>query len=308
MRVKAGLDEWLAADPKQTDLITDGLLGCVAVGLIGNERIALTHVYSESDDDSRWPGYISQLDHALQASNLGESKDIHAVLVYSDHTSEPLCGRIEDWLRKHGIPPPEKREDDGCRVSDSTFGLTVTDKSHDSQSEYRYGYLTTRDAQAPVTRCALSDEAGAATPALQDPQTSLGSAKTPSLTEQSHPGHPFYTSILKEVKALEGGMFKGKEIWEQQIAAELTAQCLDAGVRGIKGVAANTQDVDEVFVLPGQQESAPHDLKVHAFEVHEATIAEASERAFKHYALLGQHSETQNLQAQTQPGGHSKGL
>ncbi|WP_152566156.1 XVIPCD domain-containing protein [Lysobacter antibioticus] len=307
MRVKVGLDEWLAADPKQTDLITDGLLGCVAVGLTGKDRIALTHVYDEAKDQAFWPGYQEKLDAALQASNLGEPDEVRAVLVYSDHTSEALCGRIEKWLQRHGIES-ERREDDGCRVSDSTPKPAVTIKSEDSSDEYMYGYLTTRDSDAAVARFALSKEAGAATPALQDPQASLGIAKIPALSEPSHPGCPLYASILKEVKALDGGMFKGKDIWEQQIAAELTAQCLDAGIREIKGVAPGTKDVNQVFVLPGQQESARHDLCVHAFEVDETTIAGASERAFKHFALSALHSETQGIQAQTQQGGQTKGM
>ncbi|MGJ7902660.1 XVIPCD domain-containing protein [Lysobacter sp. 1R34A] len=308
MRVKVGLDEWLAADPKQTELITDGLLGCVAVALTGKDRIALTHVYDVAKDGELWPGYREKLDDALQASQLGEPKDIRAVLVYSDHTSGPLCERIGSWLSQHGIQS-QRRQDDGCRVSDSVSGPIVVGKSLDRSDDYTYGYRTTSEADLPVARSALSKDAGAATPALRDPRVSLADAKTPTLGEPSHPGYPLYASILGGVKALDGGMFKGNDIWEQQIAAELTARCLDAGVREVRQVASGTNDADQVFVLPaGRQESAPHDLCVDALDVNEETIANASERAFKHYAPIGQHSETQGGQAQTQQSGLTKGI
>jgi len=308
MRVKVGLDEWLSADPKQAELITDGLLGCVAVGLTGKDRIALTHVYDVAKDGERWPEYREKLDEALQASQLGEPNDIRAVLVYSDPTSGPLCERIESWLSQHGIQS-QRRQDDGCRVSDSVSGPIVTDKSLGRSDDYTYGYRTTSEADLPVARSALSKDAGAATPALRDPQVSLADAKAPALGEPSHPGHPLYASILSGVKALDGGMFKGKDIWEQQIAAELTAQCLDAGIREVRQVASGTNDANQVFVLPaGHKESARHDICVDALDVNEETIANASERAFRHYAPVGQHGQTQVVEAQTQQGGQSKGM
>jgi hypothetical protein len=309
MRVKVGLDEWLAADPKQTDLITDGLLGCVAVGLTGKDRIALTHVYDEAKDEALWPSYQEKLDEALQASRLGEPKDIRAVLVYSDPTSGLLCDRIEDWLSQRGIHS-ERRMDDGCRVCAVKQDAVVRDKSADQQSsDYSYGYRTTIEDALPVERFALSAKAGAATKALQDPDTPVPVAKPILLTDASHPAHRLFASVLGQIDGLAPSMFTKSPYWKNEVAAALTVKCLDAGIRdGVEKLAYGKDDTDTVFALVGGQEGARHDLCANVFELGEDYLPVASELARVKSSELGMQPGLPVEHAQTQQGGQSKGM
>lgn len=309
MRVKVGLDEWLTADPKQTELITDGLLGCVAVGFVGKDRIALTHVYDEAKDAALWPGYRKKLDEALEASQLGEPKDVRAVLVYSDPTSGLLCDRIETWLSQRGIAS-ERRMDDGCRVCAVEQGVVVRAKGTDQQGgDYSYGYRTTIEDALPVERFALSPKAGAATKALQDPDTQLPDAQPVLLTDASHPAHRLFASILAKMDGLTPSMFMDSAYWKNEVAAALTVKCLDAGIRdGVEKLAYGKDDTDTVFALAGGPESARHDLCANVFELGENYLPIASEQARQKFFEFATQAGPPVDQAQTQQGGQTKGM
>ena len=70
-QVKVGLDQWLVGDTQQVDLITDGLNGCVAVGIVAGNKVSLAHVYSGCDK-ANWNEYEKGLDEALGKYEPGE--------------------------------------------------------------------------------------------------------------------------------------------------------------------------------------------------------------------------------------------
>ncbi len=143
--VKVSLDEWAVVNrDKGVELMTDGLSGCVAVGIRTRDRLALTHVYSDAID--RFDAYKEQI--GTFVASVGAKADIAELHIM--HNGNPvsqkhgthLQGMIEDHLVRSGLVDPRvvhRHVDNGCTVADGGF----YGKRDDNKALYLAGYTNT---------------------------------------------------------------------------------------------------------------------------------------------------------------------
>ncbi|WP_064747738.1 XVIPCD domain-containing protein [Lysobacter antibioticus] len=304
-RVKVGADEWLSVQAGGPDLITDGLRGCVAVGLAGGGRIALSHVYSACNDEARWQAYEKQLNAAFDASALGPPGQIKAVIVDVDDTGKFLPQRLARWLQDKGVERIDLRVDEGCRVlgSPGGSGAHYLLKDDDLAADYDRGYQTSADGRDGVNQALLSEHGGAATKifadvALPSPSASDG----PLLTQPGHPHGDLYRSILQRIGEMEDqGMLKDRRPWQEQVAAELTRGCVAAQIYdSIDAVGyGRGEREDELFVFKGPQESSYTGVGVDIFKTDAQSLANASRDTLDAPPPgLGQPAQQQKSQTQ----------
>lgn len=233
--VKVGLDEWVVADAGKVDLATDGLSGCVAVGLAGNGRVTLTHVYSGCTQDN-WPEYRQRLDDAIQNSGIAGDDPQQplqgrgAVLVFSDDQPTWLSETLNDWLEGKGAVV-DVHQASGCMVSAEHGPLQATMKNDFApQPCFDHAFKTTADVvDGVVGRHALSGEA-----------KSAGAAAVPGqevmLNDAQHPANAMYRHILDRIPptALGYEEHEGALVRESfagsRVAAALTVECMKRGI------------------------------------------------------------------------------
>ena len=302
-RVKVGLDEWMAGDASKTDLITDGLSGCVAVGLAGNGRVALSHVFSGCDAGN-WEDYRTRLDEALAASDLGDRPQ--AVLVCAQGDSQLgsnawLPWKLKDWLHGHGIEA-QIRQDNGCRIAGGEAGLRCTLKQADREDDYRYGYQVSSDAGEAASRVgALSDQAkpaGAAHPPRAD--LSAGGA---ALTEEAHPAYGLYRQILAKIPPEAVGADNAGELpgsyAARQAAAALTVECLKKQIGHVDNVITGGEDHASLFAIMGTRRESMQHASVVTDDALDLSMAALSAQARRlHAALPAQGGAATPSQAQ----------
>jgi hypothetical protein len=252
-KVKVGLDEWIVADRTKTDLMTDGLSGCVAVGLAKGDKVSLSHVYSDCTADN-WDAYKGKLDAALTASGMGDLHGSKAVLVCSqgditDGSSAYLPQKLKGWLEEKGAEVSILK-DNGCTMSAADGHLTCTLKKDVDPDLYRYGFKTSTDEPEGMSqRSKLSGEAKAA--GLPHPSPADLAYAGPSLTSDTHPANGLYKSILAKMPE-EAGDYGDPG----SIAAALTVRALRKGIDSADAVSMGAGDnSDRVFVLKGSPDA-----------------------------------------------------
>jgi hypothetical protein len=234
-KVKVGLDEWVVADAGKVDLVTDGLSGCVAVGLAGNGRVTLTHVYSDCTADN-WPAYRERLEAAIQESGIAGDdpqeplKGRDAVLVFSDDQPTWLSEKLNDWLEEKGAEV-DVRQASGCMVSAEHGSLQATMKNDFAPQPYfDHGFKTTADVvDGVIGKHALSGEAKSAGAAAVPDQDVM-------LSNVQHPAHALYRHILDRIPPTalgyeedEVALARGSMIGSH-VAAALTVECMKRGM------------------------------------------------------------------------------
>lgn len=272
-RVKVGLNEWMVADAGTTDLVTDGLSGCVAVGLAGNGKVALSHVYSGCDSEKAWGDYHPKLEAALESSGLGDLRGKKAVLVCAQGEDAGgqdgwLPAKLKTWLESKGAVV-ETRQDNGCRISANADVVTSTLKKHDTAEYYSHDYKTSRDyglsadpSAEAVTLSTLGKPGYPAalaqareTPSASAPALVVGASKPAEavmVNDKKHPMHGLYSEILGKMPGDAFDLKKGENVADlfsaQQAAAALTVACMKRGIYG---------DIDkiETFVPPGKEDT-----------------------------------------------------
>ncbi|WP_057917144.1 hypothetical protein [Lysobacter antibioticus] len=272
-RVKVGLNEWMVADAGTTDLVTDGLSGCVAVGLAGNGKVALSHVYSGCDSEKAWGDYHPKLEAALESSGLGDLRGKKAVLVCAQGENAAgqdgwLPGKLKTWLESKGAVV-ETRQDNGCRISAAADVVASTLKKHDTAENYSHGYQTSRDyglsadpSAEAVTLSKLGKPCYPAalaqareTPSESAPALVVGAGKPAEpvlVNDKKHPMHGLYSEILGKMPGDAFHLEEGEKVADlfsaQQAAAALTVACMKRGIYG---------DIDEVktFVPRGKEDT-----------------------------------------------------
>lgn len=252
-KVKVGLDEWIVADRTKTDLMTDGLSGCVAVGLAKGDKISLSHVYSDCTADN-WDAYKGKLDAALTASGMGDLHGSKAVLVCSqgditEGSSAYLPQKLKGWLEEKGAEVSIQK-DNGCTMSAADGHLTCTLKKDVDPDLYRYGFKTSTDEPEGMSqRSKLSGDAKAA--GLPHPSPADLAYTGPSLTSDAHPANGLYKSILAKMPEEVGDYGD-----PGSIAAALTVRALRKGIDSADAVSVGTGDnSDRVFVLKGSADA-----------------------------------------------------
>lgn len=252
-KVKVGLDEWIVADSTKTDLMTDGLSGCVAVGLAKGDKISLSHVYSDCTADN-WDAYKGKLDAALTASGMGDLHGSKAVLVCSqgditEGSSAYLPQKLKGWLESKGAEV-EIRKDNGCTMSAADGHLTCTLKKDVDPDLYRYGFKTSTDEPEGMSqRSKLSGDAKAA--GLPHPSQADKDYTGPLLSSEAHPANDLYKSILAKMPE-EVEDFGDKN----SIAAALTVRALRKGIDRADEVSVGADDnSDRLFVLKGSPDA-----------------------------------------------------
>lgn len=143
--VKVSLDEWAIVDrDKGVELMTDGLSGCVAVGIRTRDRLALTHVYSDAID--RFGDYRDQIGKFVASvgakADIAELHIMHNGNPVSQKHNTHLQGMIEDHLVRSGLVDPRvvyRHVDNGCTVADGGF----YGKRDDNKALYLAGYTNT---------------------------------------------------------------------------------------------------------------------------------------------------------------------
>jgi hypothetical protein len=251
--VKVGLDEWIVADRTRTDLMTDGLSGCVAVGLSKGDKLSLAHVYSDCTPD-HWEAYKEKLQTALTASGMGDLHGSKAVLVCSqdgsiDGKSGYLPRQLKGWLEEKGAEV-SIQQDNGCMISAAHGPMICTLKKDVDADLYRYGFKTSSDEPEGMSqRSKLSGEAKAA--GLPHPSQADKDYAGPLLTSDAHPANGLYRSILAKMpEAVDD--FGDKN----SIAAALTVRVLRKGIDSADAVSMGAgENSDRVFALKGSADA-----------------------------------------------------
>ena len=252
-KVKVGLDEWVVADRTKTDLMTDGLSGCVAVGLAKGDKLSLAHVYSDCTA-ANWDTYKDKLDAALTASGMGDLYGSKAVLVcsqgdISEGKSGYLPQKLKGWLEEKGAEVTIQK-DSGCMISAADGALTCTLKKDVDADLYRFGYKTSTDEPEGMShRGKLSGEAKAA--GLPHPSQIDKDYAGPMLTSDTHPANGLYKAILAKMPD------EVQEIADKgNIAVSLTVRALRKGIDSADAVSMGVGDnTDRVFVLKGSPDA-----------------------------------------------------
>ena len=253
-KVKVGLDEWIVADCTRTDLMTDGLSGCVAVGLAKGDKISLAHVFSDCTADN-WDAYKGKLDAALTASGMGDLHGSKAVLVCSQGditagSSAYLPQKLKGWLEEKGAEVSIQK-DNGCMMSVADGPLTCTLKKDADPDLYRFGFKTSSDEPDGMShRGKLSDGAKAA--GLPYPTQADKDYAGPLLTSDTHPANGLYKAIAANLPEEVGDIGD-----ERNIAAALTVRALRKGiVDSPDAVSIGAGDnTDRLFVLKGSPDT-----------------------------------------------------
>ena len=249
-KVKVGLDEWVVADRTKTDLMTDGLSGCVAVGLAKGDKISLAHVFSDCTA-ANWDTYKDKLETALTASGMGDLHGSKAVLVCSQGdisagSSAFLPQKLKGWLEEKGAEVSIQK-DNGCMISAAGGALACTLKKDADADLYRYGYKTSTDEPEGMShRGKLSADAKAA--GLPHPSQADKDYAGPLLTSDAHPANGLYKAIVEKLPVEVGDIGD-----ERNIAAALTVRALRKGiVDSPDAVSIGAGDnTDRLFVLKG---------------------------------------------------------
>ena len=149
--VKVSLDEWAVVHRSAgVELMTDGLSGCVAIGIRTGDKLALTHVYSDAID--HFDDYRAPIGKFVESvGSRAEITEVH-IMHNGNPTSQKhgthLQGMIEDHLVSTGLVDPgvvHRHVDNGCTVADSGF----YGKRDDNKALYVGGYTNTALDGAP---------------------------------------------------------------------------------------------------------------------------------------------------------------
>jgi hypothetical protein len=120
MTIRVGMDQWAISNPAKSELLTDGLSGCVALAYWTTAQFALAHVAS---DAMKLPKLWSHYTHELNLMFLiltGGGAITGASLVYADDGKTDLVSALELYLAQKGVDPIEIRKDAGCRLRQYT--------------------------------------------------------------------------------------------------------------------------------------------------------------------------------------------
>ena len=149
--VKVSLDECAVVHRSAgVELMTDGLSGCVAIGIRTGDKLALTHVYSDAID--HFDDYRAPIGKFVESvGSRAEITEVH-IMHNGNPTSQKhgthLQGMIEDHLVSTGLVDPgvvHRHVDNGCTVADSGF----YGKRDDNKALYVGGYTNTALDGAP---------------------------------------------------------------------------------------------------------------------------------------------------------------
>ncbi|MFZ5638575.1 MAG: XVIPCD domain-containing protein [Pseudomonadota bacterium] len=249
-KVKVGLDEWIVADRTKTDLMTDGLNGCVAVGLAKGDRISLSHVYSECTAET-WDAYKDKLESALAESGMGDLHGSKAVLVCSqgnitEGSSAFLPQKLKAWLESKGAEVAIHK-DAGCTISAADGALKCTLKKDVDADLYRFGFKTSSDEpEGLLRRNKLSGEGKAA--GLPHASQADKDYTGPLLSSEAHPANGLFKAIMDKLpeEAEDYGNTRN-------IAAALTVRALRKGIDSVDEVAIGSDG--RLFALQGSAEA-----------------------------------------------------
>jgi hypothetical protein len=147
--VKVGLDQWIVASVSQhVDLITNGLSGCVGLGLISPEQFSLAHVFSDCTEKT-WAEYERQLDILLRLMEK-KAKLKEASLTISEGTPNWLPETLKNWLLENKLPNNKilTYRASGCRLaySSAMSEVEVFEYEHDNKELYTKGYSKASNA------------------------------------------------------------------------------------------------------------------------------------------------------------------
>lgn len=279
-QVKVGLDQWLVGDGQQVDLITDGLNGCVAVGIVAGNKVSLAHVYSGCDK-TNWNEYEKGLNEALGAHDPGALKGAKAYLVCAQDpdTKDPrskdgtepsksawLPQQLKNWLEEKEVETQFLRGS-GCQISGHDGQLHCELKDERNRDMYTYGFSTTRENL--VSEIRLPGYSGppdiAATRPLsaQELEKAKQDGTDSLLTDEGHPAHGLYKELLNKMPHEAFGYDTAEEAlesdWCKRTAAGLTVECLKNGVsKGIEGVSQGQNSYSEnLYVQAGHPAARP---------------------------------------------------
>lgn len=153
--VKVSLDEWATVRRNAgAELMTDGLSGCVAVAVRTDDRIALTHVYSdaytivrsEQGNTDRFDDYKPDLSSFIASVGGRDAiREVHLVENGSrvaQGREHSLAGLIQNHLVTSNAVHADRirtHDDSGCTITSDDLFL----KRRDNQSLYVTGYTNT---------------------------------------------------------------------------------------------------------------------------------------------------------------------
>lgn len=147
--VKVGLDQWIVTSvTKPVDLITNGLSGCVALGMVSPEQFCLAHVFSDCTEKT-WAEYEPQLENLFQVMEK-EGKLKEASLTISEGTPNWLPETLKNWLLEKELPNNKilTYHASGCRLAYSSAmnEVEVFEYEHDNKELYTKGYSKASNA------------------------------------------------------------------------------------------------------------------------------------------------------------------
>jgi hypothetical protein len=130
------MERRLAHSPRSNAcLVTSGLSGCIAVGLVSQQSFCLAHVYSGCEK-SNWASYKHQLD--LPVAVMGAAAIATVMLGYSDDvdTRKDTFLLLEGWARNLGKPIETKNVGGAVLMRPESASVTFTGKSNLADTDY----------------------------------------------------------------------------------------------------------------------------------------------------------------------------
>jgi hypothetical protein len=146
--IKVSVNEWAVLHRKaDAELMTNGLLGCVAIAVRTDTHVGLTHVFSNANNDTqKFAEYIPDINRFMaQFGGNDKIREVHIVRNLNEKLSEgdnSLTRMLAKHLIDHDLAKPDAirmHRDNGCTVNNSGLYLCT----NDNPKIYKQGFTNT---------------------------------------------------------------------------------------------------------------------------------------------------------------------
>lgn len=337
--VKVSLDEWATVRSNAgAELMTDGLSGCVAVAVRTDDRIALTHVFSDAYDrkqtatgtEDRFDAYKGDLSRFIESVGGRDAiREVHLV-----HNGNPiamgrernLAGLIEDhFVQGNAVHADRIRThvDSGCTITADDLFLKRTD----NQALYVGGYTNTtltglRTDLAESVRPHLDHGTFACSRAHPEP-AEVGTVRTEGAEHASRARYvppapePAPTAVQAEApRGVRDAMFdqiaptlrgNGFGMNSSHLARDLARQADENGLTGVTGVGVNREGATPRITLEGNERTLEFDANGRTAALRPAPVVMPASSSGSPPSLyqqafdaLGPHRETLGIRSEPQ--------
>lgn len=281
-KIKVGIDECVVVDAQDNQLMTDGLTGCVAVGLSQGGKIALAHVYSECNEGN-WASYRDNLRKTFDDAGIDMSK-AQTILVCSQGfqgkgSDAWLPNQLKSWLEKETAGVHTEKSG-GCCLSATQEGLQYMTKTSHNGKFFDEGYATSTELGPELKAHGRLSGYGSAASLAPLPDEAYHYSG-PLLTQSEHPAHGLYQALKAKAPPDLGDYGN-----EDKILSGLTVRALRGGITDVAAVDYGKPPYDNrLFVM---QETAYGQPKGAFVEMAQAEMREMRPHSYEAMAMAKQ--------------------